>query len=298
MVMVDFEKALQHAAVDPLKFDELEKDATIWIDRICSIVKLTTPAAASRENFLGTGRNLISKEALAQYLVEGLNTVIRQNKLIVHLREQAQVLKSDVISCQKSVIQLQKELLVAKDQQLNALQTAVEASVDTVKTEIKSYSEAVNRINQSPVTSSAIISEQSVKRFVKQVVAEEDRSRNLMIFSLPESGGQELYGEVNKLFEQLGEKPKIEACRLGKKGSSARPVRVTLSSSTIVQQILGKARDLRESEDYKEVFLSADRSVEERTLHKQLVQQLRTKREEEPGRKHYIRGGQVCSADT
>ena len=119
-----------------------------------------------------------------------------------------------------------------------------------------------------------------------------------MIFSLPECGDQELCGEVNKVFEQLGEKPKIEACRLGKKGSTARPVRVTMSSSTFVQQILGKARDLRESGDYKEVFLSADRSVEERALHKQLVQELRKKRDEEPGRKHYIRGGQVCSADT
>ena len=97
------------------------------------------------------------------------------------IRDRAQVIKSDVISCQKSVIKLQDELIVAKDQQLNALQTAVEASVDTVKTEIKSYSEAVNKINQSPTTSSAVISEQSMKRFVKEVVAEEDRGRNLMI---------------------------------------------------------------------------------------------------------------------
>jgi len=298
MALSDFEKAVQQAAVASLKFDELEKDATTWVDNICSIIKLATPPAATRDRFLGTGKNLISKEVLAQYLAEGLKTVHRQNKLIVHLREQAQVLKSDVISCQKSVIQLQNELLVAKDQQLNALQTAVEASVDTVKTEIKSYSEAVNKINQSPAISSPIISEQSVKRFVKQVVAEEDRSRNLMIFSLPESGEEELYSEVNKIFEQLGEKPKIEACRLGKKGSSARPVKVTLSSSIIVQQILRKARDLRALEDYKQVFLSADRSVEERALHKQLVQELRNKREEEPRRKHYIRGGQVCSADT
>ena len=281
-----------------LKFDELEKDATIWVNNICSIVNLQTPAAASHQDFLGTGKRLISKDALAKYLVEGLNTVHRQNRLIAHLREQAQVLKSDVISCQKAVIKLQDELIVAKDQQLNALQTAVEASVDTVKTEIKSYSEAVNKINQSPATSSSVISEQSMKRFVKEVVAEEDRSRNLMIFSLPECGDQELCGEVNKVFEQLGEKPKIEACRFGKKGSTARPVRVTMSSSTIVQQILGKARDLRESGDYKEVFLSADRSVEERALHKQLVQELRNKRDSEPGRKHYIRGGQVCSADT
>ena len=75
--------------------------------------------------------------------------------LVASLRGQAQVLKTETINCQASVIKLQEDLLAAKDEQLGALQitvedsvkTAVEATVktaieDSVKTELKSYSEA------------------------------------------------------------------------------------------------------------------------------------------------------------
>ena len=273
------------------RFDELEKDGTDWVKDVCSLINVLSPGAVSRQSFMG--RSSITKEVLAKHLVESLQLVNRQNLLIAHLREQAQVLKTNVISCQDSVIKLQEELMAAKDQQLDALQTAVVASV---KTEMKSYSEAV-KANQPSTASSAVISEDSMKSLVKQVVAEEDRSRNLMMFCLPESNDEQLSDKVTKVFGQLEEKPKIEACRLGKKSSSTRPVKVTLSSSTIVQQILAKARNLRQSEDYKHIFLSPDRSVEERALHKQLVLDLKKKKEEEPGKRHYIKGGQLCSVD-
>ena len=50
---------------------------------------------------------------------------------------------------------------------------------------------------------------------------------------------------------ELGEKPKIEASRIGlnkpkdKKQVAERPVKVTLTRSAIVQQIFNRARHLR-----------------------------------------------------
>ena len=73
-------------------------------------------------------------------------------------------------------------------------------------------------------------------------------------------------------FECLGEKPSFEAIRLGKKkDSSVRPVRVVMSSVRTVQTILSKSRKLHQTEKYKPVFLSLDRTVEERARQKELV---------------------------
>lgn len=288
---------------DSYKLDEVEKDGTDWLKTALSLGHVEHPGALSPLSFTGTGRHSITKEVLSKYLVASINIVNRQNMLIGKLREQAHVLKTDVIKCQGSVIKLQEDLIAAKDQQLDALQTVIVASVqDTVKTEFKSYSEAAKATQPQTVSNtgpSTAFSEDTLKTLLKHVVAEEDRSRNLMIFGLRESDDEHLGDKVSEVFEHLGEKPKVEASRLGKKGSSttARPVKVTLSSSTIVHQILVNARNLRQSEKHKSVFLTPDRSMEQQALRKQLVLDLKKKKEEQPKRRHYIKGTQLYSVD-
>ena len=275
------------------RFDEVEKDGTDWLHGILNRISLQSVGAVSYQCF--TNRNGMTKELLAKFLTDAMLLVNRQNKLIGNLRLQSQQLKTEVIGCQGSVINLQKELLAAKDQQLSALQTAVVTSVeDTVKTELKSYSEAA----QSLRSAEAPFTQETLKTVVKHVVAEEDRSRNVMVFGLPEDSDEQLCENVSDVFQQLGVKPRIEASRLGKKSSSTkRPVKVTLSSSSIVQQILAKARNLRQSENYKSIFISPDRSVEQRAQQKQLVLDLKEKCQLEPSRRHYISGGQIRSVD-
>ena len=54
---------------------------------------------------------------------------------------------------------------------------------------------------------------------MKTVVEEEDRSRSLMIFGLPENKGEDedqLNAKVNELLQEVGEKPKIDATRIRK----------------------------------------------------------------------------------
>ena len=62
---------------------------------------------------------------------------------------------------------------------------------------------------------------------------------------------------VSRVFEELGEKPRLEAVRLGKKmQSKVRPVKVTLSSSSTVHQILSSCSKLRQSTNYKTACFS------------------------------------------
>ena len=87
---------------------------------------------------------------------------------------------------------------------------------ETVKAEFVSYSAAVKK-NQS--TSSPIAPE-TLKSVVRKVAEEDDRSRSLMVFGLPEEGDEQLHDKVSAVFQEFGEKPRMEASRLGEKKGS------------------------------------------------------------------------------
>ena len=62
-------------------------------------------------------------------------------------------------------------------------------------------------------------------------------------------------------------------------------------------QILSKVSNLRYFDQYRQVFISPDRTPEQRAVHRELIEQLKFKRTNEPTSRHYIRGGQIFSAD-
>ena len=127
---------------------------------------------------------------------------------------------------------------------------------ETVKEEFKTYSEVTaahkERSFCEPVTPEVL------RTVVKTVVEQEDRSRNVMLFGLPEDEGEQLSTKVTELFENLGEKPRFDSNRLGKSNTATgnRPVKVSFSNTVTVNQILFKAPNLRNTEKYKTVFIS------------------------------------------
>ena len=238
-----------------------------------------------------------AKEQLATRLLEALVYNSTQNDMIRKLRAGADTMKKQIIDAQAVVINLQSELLESKNVQLQTLQTTVKSSVaETVKAEFVSYSAAVKK-NQS--TSSPIAPE-TLKSVVRKVAEEDDRSRSLMVFGLPEEGDEQLHDKVSAVFQEFGEKPRMEASRLGeKKGSAerARPVRVTLYNAATAKQILAKTKELKKTASYSSVFITPDRTPEQRETHRQLVQELKRRSAEKPTERHYISGGRVWSVD-
>lgn len=80
-----------------------------------------------------------------------------------------------------------------------------------------------------------------------------------------------------------------DCCRVGmKNGESPHPVKLGLSSSDMVQNVLKKARLLRGKEGYKIVYICPDRTVDERRAYKKLVEELKVKKIEEPDIKFFI----------
>ena len=126
-----------------------------------------------------------------------------------------------------------------------------------------------------------------------------DRRRNVTIFNLPDQENEDINSVVAIVFEAIGEKPRVEACRLGKRKSnkSMRTVKVTVANSTVVSQILSKARNLRKVSNPKSVFVFPNRSTEQRAKQKLLVTDLKILAKEQTYMKHFIRNGEILSVE-
>ena len=126
------------------------------------------------------------------------------------LKEEASWLKSSTIHAQQSVISLQAQLLDCKERKFDSVQSAVcNVVAESVQSEMKSYSAALTENQKS--TPPAI---KTLMKAIKQVVQEEDRSKNILVFGLPEGVGEDTNAAIDKVFECVGEKPRHESVRI------------------------------------------------------------------------------------
>ena len=111
------------------------------------------------------------------------------------------------------------KLLEIVDRLSTAVQSSVEARI------WKTYSD----VAKSSLPSSPVIPKETIKTVAKKIAAKGEMCRNIMIFGLPEDENEKIDDKVTEIFEQLGEKPRTEARRLGKKQASTafRPVKVS-----------------------------------------------------------------------
>ena len=235
-----------------------------------------------------------NKETLCQWLENADDLFERYELIIKDLLNIVDKSKSALIMSQQKVVNLQEELLEKKKEELCILQSNVSTTVEnSVKQEIRSFSEV---LKSAP--NKAALSEDRLKTVVRSAIDDDDRSRNLIIYGMEEEHDDHLSEKASSMFEKLGGfKPYVEVCRIGKKtaGKSARPVKVVFSNTSTAKVILSRAKNLRQFDLYKSVYISPDRSPEERQTHKQLVLLLKSKRDTEQDSYHFIRGGKICS---
>ena len=270
---------------------DLEDEVKTWYESVLETTKCKNIGEVSEEIF---NKSSIKKAQLAELLGDVLSTIEKQHEMVRDLRAAHDLLKTELLELQSAMFKIQNEQLKCNQEQFQSLQTTVKSTVqDTMQSEMKSYSSALTE--KSPL---AIISPETLKKVVQAVVEEEDRSKNLMLFGLEEEKNETLSNKIGEVFVSIGEKPSFVASRVGKKSTSkARPVKVTLTGNGSVNHILTKARRLRTVESYKSVFLSPDRSPDERNQHIQLVLDLKQKVIQQPGKKHFIRQGQIVTTE-
>ncbi len=170
-----------------------------------------------------------------------------------NLPDRIEKLKDEQISAQKSIIELQSKLIEKKDEELGTVKTVVQS-------EMKSYSSMLS------ATCSKALAPKKMKVAMKKVAEEEDRSKNLIIYGLKQEDDEIIEDKVSEVLGHLNEKPKFFNCsRIGRATADrVKPIKFTLSSSDLVWQILRKTKLLKEVEGYESVYISPDRSVEDR----------------------------------
>ena len=228
----------------------------------------------------------IHKATLAQWLE---TTVFLLNSCAIPLLDfavedlsEVEQLKSEKIEDQKRIIELQDEIIAEKNDKLDSVKK-------TVESEIKLYSSVVQK------SCSEALAPRKIAAVVKSVGEKEDRSKNVIVFGVPEVDSESVDSKVVDMLERLDQKPKVSACRrIGKSTSAtARPICFRVESSSTVTAILQRAKRLREIDGYQSIYLCPDRTLEERKIRKKLVEQLKEKRANHPDKRYFIRGGHV-----
>ena len=242
-----------------------------------------------------------NKDKCAEWIIELCDTLRRSRMLFLGVSRHIDELQREVIRNQKVTIELQNEVIKCKEVQINGMQQSVQSEIENLKSEVKdtfhsemkSYSEVVKK----SANSAADLVPENIQKMMKKVVADDDRSKNLMVFGLEESDDETLRESAIDVLATLDEKPKLESVRrIGVSRSGyRRPVKIAFGNSEIVRQILIKSSKLKNMDKYKSVFLAPDRCPEERIKHRELVVKLKERRTEDNSQRFVIRGGQIVN---
>ncbi len=154
--------------------------------------------------------------------------------------------------------------------------------------EVQSYAAIVEKSCEKA------LAPEKFEKMVKKVKQSEDRSRNVIIYGLAEETDENLTTKVCDVLASLQEKPVFSIPqRIGVSAGTNRPVKISLTSSLMVSELLKKSKLLHEQDAFKSVFIAPDRTKEERIHRRKLVNDLKAKRSEHSNLKFAIRNGSV-----
>ena len=235
--------------------------------------KLSDPKLLNRQHLLNQ-----EKEQLAKWLLDITNVLARSQQTLKNVVGKFDEMKDTIISLQHTKIQNQEQLLEVKQQSIDSFQS-------TLRSEMKSYRDiAIENIQPT-------VSHTNIEPVMKKVVQDEERSKNVILFGVKETGEEQVESTVTQLFSIIGEKPQVIECvRLGKQTDDGppRPIKVSLRSSETALQLQFSGRRLKDDHATKRVFISPDRSWEEREVRKRLMKEVKEKMRSDPNNYHYM----------
>ena len=230
-----------------------------------------------------------NKDTLVKFVQRLTDIVSRSQLVLKSAAAKIDELKSDNLKTQGSLINLQNDMIHKNSEQLDSVKNAVQS-------EIKTWATVVSKRTSTCNTKTVI------KEAVKSAVGDEDRARNFMVY-----GAKEVTEEfsttdtqwVKGIFHYLKVEPEVIGYyRVGPtKAGCNRPIKVKLLSPDSVMEVVTSAKKMKVDMKFWSIFLAPDRSLDERVAHKQLIDGMKKKREEEPSRYFFIKQGKVCSVE-
>ena len=223
-----------------LSFDDLDDECENIFERLLKLTGCHDILDSIRSEKLLKPE--IKKKHLAEWLAETVDYMNRARQVLRIQKATIDKLQNEAISDKASIISLQNVLIEKQNVQLREVS-------QTVHSEMKSYCDIVK---ESCGKSVAIT--ETLKKAVKSVAEEEDRSKKLLVFGLAEDKAENLKDCVTKVFESVGEKPSVIECvRIGsERQGTCRPVSVTLRSADMVRQTLRQSSKLKKIHRYNQ----------------------------------------------
>ena len=236
-----------------------------------------------------TTQLFISSAKLAQAAMNNLNTVITAEKL----ENQLSACKEELERNRVLVIELQKTVIDIQGEQLNSVETSVQ--------KVKAYSTVMAQ-NYAAATASPVAKKvltppkpRTSKPPPATVVPQASREKNLVIFGLPETTENADRANLEELFDELKEKPKVANMkRIGERNENRpRPLLVSLEKRATLLELLKKARQLKESKKHSTVYLSPDLNPSQLKERKALLATLKRVRTDDPDGNYYIKNNVI-----
>lgn len=264
----------------------------VMIEKVFKLSKGQNLSAAIVKERGGT------KEDMANLVFDLVKQFQKCVQLLSKASAEVELSQREAKSAADEIISLQRDLLECKTLQIEDFQVMVNDKLEkTLKTELKTYSEAVSKNTHGESLTIRNI-KTVVKNAVKNAASSSEREKNLIVFGLEDDSNDEpLHYKVEEMLSALNQKSRFEAIRIGSTVGK-RPVKVSFDRSETVYDIMKVAKNLKTDEKYRNVYLSMDRTPEQRAERKKLVEKMKAKIKEHPNRKFYIKSGTVhCEAE-
>ena len=208
----------------------------------------------------------------------------RSGQLLRSASADLDCLKREQLESQSKLLKVQDELSVKKSAQLDAVK-------NTVEEKMSSWAAVVKK------NSGKNVSQKEVKKAVKCAINESDREYNVVMFNVEEQEEEDPSENYDAdialdimnsagLDTVEGEYTTERIGTLDK--NKNRPLKVKFDFKSTAFSLLAEAKNLKDNEEYGQVFIVPDRSREERIEHRKLVEQLKLIRTQNPEKRCYI----------
>ena len=262
--------------------NKMEKEMTSDIQKVLRTLNVFSVSEVTESVLIAK----LHKNPMAKIVISLLNLVEQNIELCKCAAGKIDEMKSEKIAEQKQLIDMQ--------------QGQIDSVQETVKTEMKSWTDVVKK-NSNQRQGKQISSENTIKHAVRSVNEEERKSKNVMIYGCEEKENEadfEVQKAVKDIFNATHMFPFVNVCdlyRIGKKEpGKSRPIKAILESASDVANVLFHARNLKEREKFKHVYLGPDRTKQDQLAHNRLVKEMKLmiekegRREEGGGRKEGV----------
>lgn len=203
-------------------------------------------------------------------IIKSINEIkITQNKLIASLNS----LRED------------KKLLDKKFADVDGKLDNISKQFDEILANNVSLNTKINQL-ESKVSQLEVGCTNSTSLSLEQTLAEisdrHSRSRNIILFNIPESATQSNVDDKNtisSIFQQIDVLVEpINCLRLGKLSNNCRPLRATLPNQHDVFNVLKNKRKLSNLGNFKNISISLDKTLLQRKHLKNLINELNTRK--------------------